>query len=181
MQAGKNLISEQISISGDFPVYGGNGQRGFYSEYNYEGKRLLVGRQGALCGNVHRADGRFWATEHAIVTKNTHLCNIDFLYYLLISMNLNQYVSSTAAQPGLAVSTIQNICTCLPCITEQEKISAYLDKKIRCDILGVFLIAYYGKNGRINKTDIVLIYSFQGFPIPRAHAVHALIEFRISQ
>ena len=130
MQSGKNLVSEQITETGAYPVYGGNGQRGFFDEYNCEGKRLLVGRQGALCGNVHRVDGKFWATEHAVVTENTRFCDMDFLYYLLIGMNLNQYVSSTAAQPGLAVSTIHNVRTSLPPIDEQIEIAHYLDIKI---------------------------------------------------
>jgi len=130
MQAGKNLVSEQISESGEFPVYGGNGLRGYFIDYNCEGKYLLVGRQGALCGNVHRVEGQFWATEHAVITKNSDLCDMDYLYYLLIGMNLNQYVSSTAAQPGLAVSTIQNVRTCLPPLREQKEIASYLDNKI---------------------------------------------------
>ena len=70
MQAGKNLVSDQIDEAGEYPVYGGNGIRGYYSKYNYEGEYLLVGRQGALCGNVHKIKGCFWATEHAVVTKN---------------------------------------------------------------------------------------------------------------
>ena len=129
MQAGKNLISEQIMESGLYPVYGGNGKRGYYNEYNCEGKRLLVGRQGALCGNVHKVEGKYWATEHAVITENTSICDIGYLYYLLIGMNLNQYVSSTAAQPGLAVSTMQSIRTCLPPMDEQIKIARYLDDK----------------------------------------------------
>lgn len=127
MQAGKNLASEQIVEEGLYPVYGGNGQRGFFNEYNCEGEKLVVGRQGALCGNVHKVKGRIWATEHAIMTDATSLSNRDFLYYLLIGMNLNQYVSSTAAQPGLAVSTIQNVKTCIPSLAEQEQISRFLD------------------------------------------------------
>ena len=130
MQSGNNLVSEQISDTGEYPVYGGNGQRGYFEKFNCEGKKLLVGRQGALCGNVHRVDGKFWATEHAVVTENTEFCNIDYLYYLLLGMNLNQYVSSTAAQPGLAVSTIQNAKTCLPSLDEQQEIAEYLDNKI---------------------------------------------------
>ncbi len=127
MQAGKNLVSEQIEEEGLYPVYGGNGQRGYYCKYNCEGEKLVVGRQGALCGNVHKVDGRIWATEHAVITDATSLVTQDFLYYLLIGMNLNQYVSSTAAQPGLAVSTIQNVRTCLPLLSEQERIACFLD------------------------------------------------------
>lgn len=129
MQAGKNLNSEQISIDGEFPVYGGNGLRGYYHTFNCEGLKILVGRQGALCGNVHKVDGKYWATEHAIITEHTDLCDANFLSYLLIGMNLNQYVTSTAAQPGLAVSTIQNIKTCIPKTDEQIRIASFLDNK----------------------------------------------------
>lgn len=129
MQAGKTLSSEQISEEGVYPVYGGNGQRGFYTEYNTEGEYLLIGRQGALCGNVHLVEGRFWATEHALVTTPSNYSDIAFLYYLLVGMNLNQYVSSSAAQPGLSVSTISNISTCLVPMNEQKRIAAYLEKQ----------------------------------------------------
>ena len=45
-------------------------------------------------------------------------------------MDLNQYVSSTAAQPGLAVGTLLNLKTCYPCSTlEQTQISNYLNAK----------------------------------------------------
>lgn len=127
MQAGKNLISEQISTSGEYPVYGGNGQRGYYSDYNANGNFLLVGRQGALCGNVHYVSGKFWATEHAVVTTPSKITNIRYLYYLLIAMDLNQYASNSAAQPGLSVGNILTVKTLLPPIGEQVRISEFLD------------------------------------------------------
>ena len=130
MQAGKNLTSEQIAPEGTYPVYGGNGIRGFFSDYNCDGQFLTVGRQGALCGNVHKINGKVWATEHAVITTPSSYTILDFLYYLLIGMDLNQYVSSTAAQPGLAVGTLLNLKTCYPCSTlEQTQISNYLNAK----------------------------------------------------
>ena len=130
MQAGKTLSSEMISEKGLYPVYGGNGKRGFYTEYNTEGKYILIGRQGALCGNVHLVNGKFWATEHAVVTTPNRDVGINYLFYLLSSMNLNQYVSSTAAQPGLSVSTIINLKTIIiKSIDDQKSIVDYLDKK----------------------------------------------------
>lgn len=130
MQAGKNLTSEQIAPEGTYPVYGGNGIRGFFSDYNCDGKFLTVGRQGALCGNVHKINGKVWATEHAVITTPSSYTILDFLYYLLIGMDLNQYVSSTAAQPGLAVGTLLNLKTCYPRSTlEQTQISNYLNVK----------------------------------------------------
>ena len=119
MQAGKNITADDITETGEYPVYGGNGLRGYYTDYNREGTYLLVGRQGALCGNVHRANGKFWATEHAVVTNATSLADLSYLFYLLIAMNLNQYAPSTAAQPGLSVNVIQNVATVCPGIEEQ--------------------------------------------------------------
>ena len=129
MQSGKTLSSEQISEEGKYPVYGGNGLRGYYSEANTFGDYLLVGRQGALCGNVHHVQGEFWATEHAVVTKCSALSDVRYMYYLLLGMNLNQYASNTAAQPGLAVSQIINVKTCLAPIQEQKLIAVILDEK----------------------------------------------------
>ena len=129
MQAGKTLISEQIEEIGDYFVYGGNGIRGYFSDFNYNGTCLLVGRQGALCGNVHQVSGKFWATEHAVITEPKEGVNLRYLFYLLTGMNLNLYVSPTAAQPGLSVSTVQNVITCLAPEDEQKEIVAFLDPK----------------------------------------------------
>ena len=129
MQAGKNLGSERIKNSGAYPVYGGNGLRGYYSSYLYDGDYILIGRQGALCGNVHKVNNKVWATEHALVTKKSKSTDLDYLYYLLLGMNLNQYASNTAAQPGLASTVISSVKTCFPEIYEQKKIAIFLDKK----------------------------------------------------
>lgn len=53
MYSGDNLTAEDIDPDGDYPVYGGNGFRGYFSNYNIDGEYVLVGRQGAQCGNVH--------------------------------------------------------------------------------------------------------------------------------
>ena len=51
MKSGDGITVETIEESGDFPVYGGNGLRGYTSSYTHEGEFALIGRQGALCGN----------------------------------------------------------------------------------------------------------------------------------
>lgn len=127
MQSGRNLTSEQIADEGEYPVYGGNGIRGYYDSYNTEGEFLTVGRQGALCGNVHRVTGQVWATEHAVVTRPKEQVDLGYLYYELIAMNLNQYASNTAAQPGLAVGAILAKQALLPPMAEQKAIGKHLD------------------------------------------------------
>ena len=128
MKSGDNLTSLEITEEGFYPVYGGNGQRGFYKAYNKEGNYLLIGRQGALCGNVHFVSGKFWATEHALVTVVNSDIVIKWYYYMLSFMNLGQY-SESAAQPGIGVEIIKNLITCIPGINEQYKIVDFLDKK----------------------------------------------------
>lgn len=127
MHSGTNLTSEEIDELGIYPVYGGNGFRGYYSLYNCSGECVLVGRQGALAGNVHYVDGKFWATDHALITRCSKLTGYLYLSYLLKAMNLNQYAFQTAAQPGLAAGTILSLQTVIPSCEEQFQISDFLD------------------------------------------------------
>lgn len=129
MQAGKNITSEEIQKSGSYPVYGGNGIRGYFSHYNVDKESIVIGRQGALCGNVHLVANFFWATEHAVVTQCTQYEYIRHLFYLLKGMNLNQYASDSAAQPGLSVGIMENLMSILAPKNEQKQIAAYLDRK----------------------------------------------------
>ncbi|HFU4218474.1 TPA: restriction endonuclease subunit S [Streptococcus suis] len=134
MQSGNNLTSLEISSENDggniFPVYGGNGQRGYYSDFTNEGNYCLIGRQGALAGNVHFVSGKFWATDHAIVVyEHTHTYS-KYLCYLLKAMNLNQYAFETSAQPGLSVEKILQLETIHCPKGEQTQIADFLDKKV---------------------------------------------------
>ena len=97
-----NLTTEEIKDSGLYPVYGGNGIRGYYDKYFLEGDYVLIGRQGALCGNINYSTGKSWATEHAVVCYPKTKYITKWFGELLRVMNLNQY-SLAAAQPGLAV------------------------------------------------------------------------------
>lgn len=127
MKSGENITSMGIEEKANYPVYGGNGIRGYSNEYTHEGIYLLVGRQGALCGNVHFVEGKFWASEHAVVTTvNKDFC-IKWYFYMLIVMNLNQY-SESAAQPGISVERIQRLRTGVPPRKEQEKIVSYIEE-----------------------------------------------------
>lgn len=67
LKNGDSIVSEQIEENGLYPVYSGNGLRGFYSKHTNDGEHILIGRQGALCGNINYAYGKFWASEHAVV------------------------------------------------------------------------------------------------------------------
>lgn len=128
LRSGEGITSDDISDTGEYPVYGGNGVRGFTSSYTHEGTYPLIGRQGALCGNINYASGRFWASEHAIVV-NVHSAHVvRWLGEVLRSMNLNQY-SQSAAQPGISVEVIENLSVPVPPEPEQQAIANYLDRE----------------------------------------------------
>ena len=128
LQSGSSIISEQIDTEGEYPVYGGNGLRGFYSSYTNDGTYILIGRQGALCGNINYATGKFWASEHAVVVYLKRSVSMKWFGELLRIMNLNQY-SLAAAQPGLAMDRIKRLMLPLPSLSEQKVISIYIDEK----------------------------------------------------
>ncbi len=125
LQAGKNITSSHIfsSYSAEHPYicYGGNGIRGYVKNYNNEGNFAIIGRQGAYCGNIKFATGKFYATEHAVIVHTFSDTNVDWSGLFLEALNLNQYSTSTA-QPGLSVSKIMHYLIPLPPLAEQKRI-----------------------------------------------------------
>ncbi len=128
LKSGYNLTTEEIKDSGLYPVYGGNGIRGYYDKYFLEGDYVLIGRQGALCGNINYSTGKSWATEHAVVCYPKTKYITKWFGELLRVMNLNQY-SLAAAQPGLAVERIKLLPIPIIPLSEQQSIADYLDQK----------------------------------------------------
>lgn len=117
MRAGKFVTASEIvdKPMGKYiyPCYGGNGLRGFTDTMTNEGDYILIGRQGALCGNVCVASGQFHATEHAVVVYPNAEVDEKWLRYLLVHMDLNQY-STGRAQPGLSVQKLLNVKANIP-------------------------------------------------------------------
>ena len=123
-KSGSFIAAAEIEETGEYPVYGGNGLRGYSETYNHDGEFALIGRQGALCGNMNYSTGKAYFTEHAVAVKANDLANTKFLYYLLDKMNLGQY-SDQSAQPGLAVGKIIKLKNMFPSKEEQDRIGDY--------------------------------------------------------
>ena len=126
-QSGRFIAAKDIGETGEYPVYGGNGLRGYCNTYNHDGDYALIGRQGALCGNMSYSYGKAYFTEHAVAVKANDYSNTKFLYYLLDKMNLGQY-SDQSAQPGLAVGKLVKLQNMFPSKLEQYKIGDFFTK-----------------------------------------------------
>jgi len=131
MRAGHHIPASKIRKIRDenhpYPCFGGNGIRGFVSTNSHDEECLLIGRQGALCGNIQRMRGKFYATEHAVVVTAKEGINMNWAFHMLTIMNLNQYASQSA-QPGLAVGKIQSLKIPVPSLAEQMRIADILDR-----------------------------------------------------
>ncbi|EHZ2589752.1 N-6 DNA methylase [Vibrio parahaemolyticus] len=129
------LSKELLLPEGSYPVYGGNGVIGYYDEYILSGDFILVGRVGALCGNVHYVEGDFWVTNNSIALKciDSERVHPPYLARLLSYKELRGLASGTA-QPHLTVTKIKNIEVKLPPVgvqIELERFLSELDKELR--------------------------------------------------
>ena len=146
-RSGRNISSTLIHETGDYPVYGGNGIRGYCDQYSHEGEYVVIGRQGALCGNVRIIQGQNYLSEHAIAVRANADNDTRFLLYLLDFMKLGQY-SDQGAQPGLAVNKLLRLKCTVPDKKTQSKIASFLlrlDSQISHQKKMIFVLAYQRK------------------------------------
>jgi type I restriction enzyme S subunit len=124
MQSGETISPDKFTEEG-FPVYGGNGFRGYTDRFTNHGDFALIGRQGALCGNVNYVTGKFYASEHAIVVYPLKKQNVLWLGEAIKVADFNR-LSQSAAQPGIAVNVIKNVLFAEPPKPEQNEISNFI-------------------------------------------------------
>ena len=130
LQAGKAIKAAEIydveTNQATIPCYGANGLRGYVEKSNQEGDKSIIGRQGAQCGNVCYATGKYYATEHAVVVTDKGHFNSRYLFHALTHANLNQY-KTAGAQPGLSVAKLNDVIIAVPDRKIQDKIANVLD------------------------------------------------------
>ncbi|MCC5642763.1 restriction endonuclease subunit S [Nostoc sp. CHAB 5824] len=131
-KSGCGITSDEITEHGTYPVFGGNGLRGYTEKFTHDGFYFLIGRQGALCGNIHRTYGKAYISEHAIACRANDTANTEWLAQRLDYYNLNK-LSESSAQPGLSVNKLLRFKLFAPSKEEQEKMTGFLttiDRKI---------------------------------------------------
>ena len=125
VSSGDAITNEQLE-DGEYPVYGGGKQMGYFNRTNVDKNKILIGRVGANCGCVTITDVPSWATDNALVVQT--YCHFKYIYYILISADLNR-LNEANAQPLITGAKVGN---CVVSFTknyaEQEEIARYLDE-----------------------------------------------------
>ena len=125
LESGETISSENFTEEG-YPVYGGNGFRGYTNRFTNNGEHALIGRQGALCGNVNYAKDKFFASEHAVVVYPLNNENYLWLGEAIKIADFNR-LSQSAAQPGISVNVVKNVKFPYPHPSEMEEIANYIE------------------------------------------------------
>lgn len=150
IKTGKSLSKKSMIDNGPYPVYGGNGKIGSYDSYNRDGEYILIGRVGALCGNIHYATGKIWLTQNAmsarVIENNTIF--VPYLVKLLKSLDLGQYGSGTA-QKFITLSSIEKIEIALPSYSDQKKIHSWQNQLD--SLVELILLDYQEQESVLNR------------------------------
>ncbi len=125
--SGKNLTKKDMDDEGKFSVYGGNGIAGRYNDFNLSGSNIIIGRVGALCGNVRLVNGDIWVTDNAFFIKEYKVDILkEYLAQVLAALNLGE-TANKAAQPVISYKGIKDLVIPYPPLDEQKRIVKKLD------------------------------------------------------
>ena len=127
IKSGSFLPKKSMVMNGEYNVYGGNGINGRHDKYNLSGKNIIIGRVGALCGNVRIINESIWITDNAFYISGYKIdINKYYLFKYLSFIELGS-TANQAAQPVISYKGISNINIPLPPLPEQKRIVSKLD------------------------------------------------------
>ena len=130
IKSGDSIINSNLSEEYLYEVFGGNGFMGYFYKYNVSGENIIIGRVGALCGNIRYINEEKWITDNALILNLINLSKTLYSYvsYVLECANLNA-LSVSNAQPLITGTKVMNISIAIPPLSEQKQIIDYLDKQ----------------------------------------------------
>lgn len=128
LSSGDGIDKGDLEHSGRFPVYGGNGVMGYSDRSNRNQDTLVVGRVGALCGNVHYAKAPFFVTDNALVLSLKSDVSLDWLQFALRNLRLRD-LSQSSAQPVITATTVLRQRVSLPPAPRQLQIASRLGEE----------------------------------------------------
>jgi type I restriction enzyme S subunit len=127
MASGEGLTSSQMDDAAPYPVYGGGGLTGRYSQYLFEEPKIAIGRVGARCGCVFVTEPKSWITDNALyLTEISADLHPPYLVHALSTLDIRQQANQ-AAQPVVSQKKINPLTIPVPPIAEQQRIVGELD------------------------------------------------------
>jgi type I restriction enzyme S subunit len=128
IKSGESISIDELKDDDPYPVWGGNGLMGFTYKYNESKTSIVIGRVGALCGNVRLLTSPTYVSDNALIFRLNKKANAKFMLWLLTGANLNR-LNTSNAQPLITGTKVINVDIPIPSISEQEAIADYLDDK----------------------------------------------------
>ena len=130
---GKNLLTSKLKDSG-YPVFGGNGKIGYYTEYMYEESQVLISCRGEASGKVNISDPKSYITNNSLILERAKNKNISFEYlkYYCLNYDFTQFVTGSA-QPQITIEELNNAEILIPpsiLINKFSKIISNFETKI---------------------------------------------------
>ena len=127
--SGEGLTQKNIQ-PGDYPVYGGNGVTGHHNAFVAELPTIVIGRVGALCGNVYLTKGRAWITDNAIyATQTSSAVSMKFVEIVFTQAGLNKRAAGSG-QPFVNQRMLNETILPLPPLAEQMRIVAEVERRL---------------------------------------------------
>lgn len=120
--SGEGIPRDELHESGEYPVYGGNGIMGYSKQYNQSVDSIVVGRVGALCGNVHLAKAPFFVTDNAMVVSLKEAVSLNWLVFALRDLRLRE-LSQSSAQPVITSTKVSRQRVSRPSFSRQSQIA----------------------------------------------------------
>lgn len=125
-------LPENKRIIGKIPVFSSAGLTGWHDESLIQENGIIIGRKGTI-GSVYKSNTPFFPIDTVFYIKESEAkCNLNYLYYLLTTLGLNN-LNSDSAVPGLNRNAAYEQSFLLPSLPEQKAIAevlSSLDDKI---------------------------------------------------
>jgi len=123
--------SQRDKMNRIYDYYGASGIIDKVDDYIFDGKKLLIGEDGANLVTRSKdiafiADGKYWVNNHAHILDVKDTVLLMYLCNYINNMDLIPYVTGSA-QPKLTQAKMNNIKIFLPTLPEQHEIVRLID------------------------------------------------------
>ena len=121
------IATQHFTVSG-YPVYGANGQIGFYSEYNHEEPTILIACRGATCGSINVSVEKAYINGNAMcLDEVAESVNLKYLEYALRTRDFSDVITGSA-QPQITATSLEKVIVPLPSQVIQKQFEMLVEQ-----------------------------------------------------